>query len=166
MRCRDVHDQLDAYLRGELAPSVRETIERHLRACEACRQQRTQLHRLEQTLRSVPAPPVPEGFAARVVLRARREREAVPNADWLPVGHRASGRLGRVLRRCAGLSAALAAGLLIGGYLGFDTWEQDGRPLAIGASGPPGQSALRQLVDPGGESLAEAYLTLISNVDG
>jgi hypothetical protein len=66
----------------------------------------------------------------------------------------------------AASSAALAAGLLLGGYLGFGTWHSNGHPVESGAAEAAGASELGQFVEPGGDSLARVYLALISESDG
>ncbi len=63
------------------------------------------------------------------------------------------------------MAAALAAGLLLGGYLGFDTWQSDGSAAAFAADDPLVDSGFGQLVEPGGDSLAQAYMALISGGD-
>lgn len=160
MRCPEVQQKLDLYARQELAPSARETIEDHLSRCDRCRQELGRLRRLEELLASAPSPPVPQGFAGRVVARARRE----PSPVRCPasIGHRARERFGHRVRIAVATAAALAAGLLVGSYLGFDTWQSDGRPAAVDAADPLTGSGLGQLVEPGGDSLAQVYLALTS----
>lgn len=163
MRCRDVQRQLDLYDRQELASAAREPVETHLSGCDGCRRELDRLRRLKTLLASADMPPVPEGFVADVVARARRESQPVPEPiaavrrdrkwPWRGVG---------IAVRTA---AALAAGLLVGALLGFDTWE-GGQSAAVGAADPLSGSGLAQFVEPGGDSLAEAYLGLLSGREG
>ena len=89
MHCRDVQQKLDLYARGELAPLDQAMIEAHLRTCETCQRELSRLQRLEELLNSVPAPPTPQGFAARVVAELGREVTALPlstiPASWYPL---------------------------------------------------------------------------------
>jgi len=63
-------------------------------------------------------------------------------------------------------AAALAAGLLVGCYLGWDTWQDDRRPVAVETADPLAGSGLGQLVEPGGDSLAQTFLTLTRSGNG
>jgi hypothetical protein len=58
----------------------------------------------------------------------------------------------------------LAGGLLLGVYLGAQTWDS-GPPAAIEQADPLAGSGLGQLVEPGGDSLAQAYLALTTGGD-
>ncbi len=164
MRCRDVQRQLDLYERQELVSSVLASIDAHLSGCDGCRRELDRLRRLKGLLASAEMPPVPEGFLAGVVSQARRESEPVPEAiaavrrdrkwPWRGVG---------IAVRTA---AALAAGLLVGALLGFDTWQGGRQSAAVRAADPLSGSGLAQFVEPGGDSLAEAYLGLVSGREG
>jgi len=163
MRCREVRQMLDLFVRQELTPPVRETIEVHLGSCGRCREEFARLRRLEELLVSGPTPPVPEGFAQRVVERARRE--AVPHSAEVSVRHRLRKGLGRRVRIGAGTAAALAGGLLLGGYLGSQTWG-NAPPAAVEPADPVAGSGLGQLVEPEGDSLAQTYLALTAGDNG
>lgn len=166
MRCPEVQQKLDLYARQELAPSAREGIEAHLSRCERCRQELGRLRRLEQLLASAPLPPVPQGFAGRVVAQARREPWPVRRPA--SIGHRAGERFGHRVPIAVGTAAALAAGLLVGSYLGFDTWRAVGRQAPAGATlraDPLAASGFEYLLEPGGDSLAQAYVGLTTATD-
>lgn len=73
------HPDLNAYLDGELNARQRQTIEEHLRACEACRHTLREMEALRHLLRDVAAPMprfTPEGFAAHISQRLPGRRSA------------------------------------------------------------------------------------------
>jgi anti-sigma factor RsiW len=163
MRCREVQQKLDLFIRQELTPLARERIEVHLSGCGKCRGELVRLRRLEELLTSAPSPPVPEGFAEGVIKRTRRE--GVPDAAEVSAPRHLRKRLGRPVGIAAGTAAALAGGLLLGGYLGVQTWDI-APPAAIEQADPLASSGLGQLGEPGGDSLARAYLALTTGGDG
>ncbi len=118
---------------------------------------------MEELLVLSPLPPVPAGFAERVVDRARRE--AVPVSADVSTRHHVRKRLGRRVRIAAGTAVALAGGLLLGIYLGTQTWGS-APPATIEQADPLARSGLGKLVEPGGNSLAQAYLALTTGGDG
>lgn len=163
MRCHEVRHNLDLFIRQGLTPSIRKKIEIHLSGCGTCREELARLRRLEELLASCPSPPVPEGFAQSVVERA--SREAVPCDVEVFARRPVRVGLGRRARIAAGTAAALAGGLLLGSYLGTQTCERVPR-AAVERAHPLDSSGLGQLVEPGGDSLAQAYLALTSGGDG
>ncbi len=58
-QCHDIHEQLSAYLDGELSPSEWDSVEVHLDACANCRTELTQLAQLDAKLHGIPTPDVP-----------------------------------------------------------------------------------------------------------
>ena len=159
MRCRDVQDNLDRYVRGEVTPQVREQMQLHLKDCEVCLAEFVCLQRLETLLAAAPLPPVPEGFAGRVVASMPHERElGTGRSAWI---RRIRPRVGGYLRAGASAAAALAAGLLLGGYLGTDTWQQNSLRSAHEVRDPMAGSPLEHFVEPGGGSLGQAYFALM-----
>lgn len=128
----------------------------------------TDRQKLEALIRSVPAPPVPDGFADRLMARARQAGE-VPR----PVSRSGRNPLGWLepqrLRVGLAATAAVAAGLLVGVYLGHHTWRPSDQRLGghtqmiqadrVAASG------LGYLTGVGDNSLAEVYLRLTSAPD-
>ncbi len=162
MRCHEVQQNLELLIRQELKPPVRERIEAHLSGCERCREELSRLRRLEELLAAAPSPPVPNGFAERTVERVRRE--VVGGYADFSARRRIRNRLGRRVRIAAGAAAALAGGLLLGGYLGAQTWGS-GPPAAIEQTDPLAGSGLGQLVEPGRDSLAQTYLAMTTGRD-
>ncbi len=163
MRCPEVQQKLYLLAGEQLASSDRERIEAHLSGCDQCRQELRRQRRLGELLASAPLPPVPKGFAKRVVSLARREESSARGSA--SVERFGPERFGHGVRIGVGMAAALAAGLLLGGYLGFDTWQSDGSPAAFVADDPLVDSGFGHLVEPGGDSLAQAYMALISGGD-
>ncbi len=166
MRCSDVQQKLDLFATQELAPSVRERIEEHLESCADCREALAKLRRFEDLVMASPTPPVPDGFAARVVAQAK-ERQAVVTR---------SGRMSRMplwsrwktFEFSAGTAVALVAGLLIGVFMGHETWRHGGRQSQAAANqpaDPAGASGFEYLIEPGGDSLAQVYLGLTAASD-
>ncbi len=130
MRCDRAQILMDRYVAEELPAVEREDLEFHLRKCPGCQQQLAQLQKLLGTLRSVPAPPVPQGFVGRVMVIAGQEVDhqgplvqARPRpASWWRHG---------VTPQQIGFAAALAAGLLVGVMLGHQTWQHSARTSTI-----------------------------------
>jgi predicted anti-sigma-YlaC factor YlaD len=83
-----IHHLLDEYHDGELAPARCRQVERHLRACAACRAELEQMRQLSALLLGVPVPDefsAPQLFGAQVALRVSRqqvERTRYPGAAW------------------------------------------------------------------------------------
>ena len=163
MRCQTVRQKLEAYAAAEVPPQVRERIEGHLQSCSECREALARQKELEALIRNVPAPPVPDGFAGRVMARAHVRGELprpVSTSEWNPFR-----RLGRErLRLGAGTAAALAAGLLIGGLMGWQTRQRSAVRSVAGdqmvETDPVAASGLSFATGLGGKSLGEAYLGL------
>lgn len=166
MRCSEVQSRLDLFATKEFGASACETIEAHLESCEECRQALAKLRRLEDLLTASSAPPVPEGFAARVVAQARERQASVVRSRPMP-----HGPLRPVWKRLAvsaGTSAALAVGLIIGMLMGQETWRAVGRPapaVTTRSADPLAASGLEYLVESGGNSLAQAYVQLTTATD-
>lgn len=166
MRCREVQQKLDLLDTQELTSSEREGIEAHLESCAGCRAALLRLRRLEDLLAASPTPPVPEGFAAQVVARAKEQQAAVarraPRPRFAQLGWNR-------IRFSAATAAALAAGLMLGLFMGRQTWWSGAQQPAAAASQPAdllAASGFEYLVEPGGDSLAQAYLRLTSGPDG
>lgn len=162
MGCREVQQKLDLLVRQEVTASERELIEAHLQSCDDCRQSLQRLRELEQVLAVVPVPRVPDGFAARVVAMAEQQH-ATPRR-----GTRPSGSSAHRIRLTAATIAALAGGLLIGLFMGHETWRSGSQRSPLAANQPVdvlAASGFQQLAEPAGESLAESYLRLTAMGD-
>ena len=82
MRCEDVTTRLDAYAAGEIPPALAAKLAAHLESCESCRQSLGRLKRLAAVLGQASAPPVPVGFAYRVMAKARGRRAVAASAGF------------------------------------------------------------------------------------
>ena len=162
MRCQAVQEKLNLYAAGELLPSVGAQIESHLQACPTCRKELARLRRLETLLRAATTPPVPEGFTARVLAEAKERAPATVAAR--PLARRGALLSWERLDPWMGATAALAVGLMLGVFMGHATWQP---PVATSQPVDPlAASSFEYLVEPGGDSLAQAYLQLTSGPDG
>jgi anti-sigma factor RsiW len=96
MECREIQEQLSAFLDKELAEDLRLPIIRHLAACPVCQAELAALERLDTALTELEVP-VPQGLAAGV-----RRRLPHPASPW---------------RQSLALAACLLLGIFIGGSL-------------------------------------------------
>jgi len=160
MRCSEVKQKLDLLATRDLAQSERERIEDHLKSCADCRAALARVRRFEELLTVSPAPPVPDGFAARVVAQAK-ERQAIATRSgripWVSLRSR-----WKRFEFSVGTAIALAAGLVIGVFMGHETWRPG---AATGPADPLAASGFEYLIEPGGDSLAQAYLELTATSD-
>ncbi len=164
MRCRTVQRRLEAYLGGELTGKELARMERHLASCAECARAVERARRLRIALGQKATPPVPEGFHARLMARARQRAEQRSWRERIlrPFGWQPAVPAG--LRVAAAAAVILALG--IGALIGRDMWRG---PKASEAQ--PGQVAEAELVRtyridylaeaPEG-SLAGAYVSLVS----
>lgn len=165
MRCSDVQQKLDLIATGELTHSVRDRMENHLESCADCREALAKLRRFQDLVTASPAPPVPNGFAARVIAQAKERRAIVTRSGRTPPVSRSGWKR---FEFSAGTAAAMVAGLLIGVFMGHETWRPGGRqpPAATAQPADPlAASGFEDLIEPGGDSLAQAYLGLTATSD-
>jgi anti-sigma factor RsiW len=115
MDCRQIQEQLSAFLDRELGEELRFRIHRHLASCPACRAELAALERLEAALGELEAP-APRGVAAGVQRRLPR-----PASAW---------------RQSLALAACLVLGVFLGGsltgtlYPGPRTVDSNGNEVA------------------------------------
>jgi predicted anti-sigma-YlaC factor YlaD len=157
MGCREIRDKLELFAAQELTPEDRAQVEAHLKACDACREALAKVRRLEDLLLTVPVPPVPEGFAGRVVAQARAQQAAPARPK---PAFRLKQSAWKRFRVSVGTAAALAAGLLLGISMGYQTWQSSRSEVANASSDLLATSGIEYLAQPGGDSLAESYLSL------
>jgi anti-sigma factor RsiW len=163
MHCREVRRNLDRFARQEVAPAERDRIEAHLESCAACRASLARLRRLEGMLAALPAPPVPEGLAARVVARANQQQAAA--AARPIVAMHAEQSVWTRIRATGATCAAVAAGLMLGLLLGRATWQSGPARPARQVADMLASTGFEYVTEPGGDSLAEAYLQLTTAPD-
>jgi len=163
MRCTKVRLTIDAYVSGGLGPRDRAAVEGHLKSCDGCRQAAAVARRLVTLGQALPTPPVPEGFAKRVMSLARqgiaRPTPAAPSwslAAWW--------RMASAPVRAAA-AAVLVIGLGAGTVLSWDTWQAQAAPPAQAASqtDPLASYNVDYLTDAPDGSLAQTYLAMVSS---
>lgn len=108
--CQSVRKKLSAYQDGEVTSAEIDSIDAHLRTCEACREQHAALLQTYRILRGLPEIEPAPGLARWIVDSATRAQE--------PFWVRAPGEVFRLLPARAALVTLVAAGLLIGTMLG------------------------------------------------
>ena len=120
-----IRERLEEHLRGGFGKEVPAEYARHLRECDACREEVRRIEDQSRLLRSLAAPQSldpPVGFYARVLERIDAQR---PVSMW-------SAFLDPVFgRRLVATSLALA--VLFGGYLAFT--EAGGQPAGLDTAG-------------------------------
>jgi anti-sigma factor RsiW len=164
MRCETVRKKLDRLSQQELTSRMREAVETHLSACEDCRRHFARQKRLAAILTSVPEPPaMPQGFGDRVLEMARQRQAAqrpVPGSIWRIGWLRSSGSAGKI----AAQTAVLAGGVLLGVFMGHQTWQSayPTNQRQATQSDPVAVYELDYLTDAPGDSLAGSYLTLMA----
>ena len=79
MRCKKVLSHLNAYADHELSSSLSCKIDDHLHCCRMCQIEFDQIQHVEGFLNTLNVPPVPQEFAARVMIEARKR--ALPGAE-------------------------------------------------------------------------------------
>ena len=165
MRCRTVQERLNAFLDGLLQPSERAAMEVHLQGCPECQASLARLQRLSSLLESMPVPPVPDGFSARLMERAH-ERQAEPRKSrilsWRPVLFWRG--MPATMRVAAAAMLVLAIGL--GALMGRDLSSGAPKPPSLAAADPNAVYGFDYLSEAPGGSLADAYLTLASAANG
>jgi len=156
--CQSVRKKLSAYQDGEVTSAEIDSIDAHLRICEACREQHAALRQTYRMLKGLPEiEPAPE-LARRIVASATRAQKPF----WI----RAPGEAWRLFPARAALVTLAAAGLLIGTMLGnLLTAGPFHSPPSLSVSFPDQALTLASVkvfdaAPPG--SLAEGYLKLTS----
>jgi anti-sigma factor RsiW len=160
MRCNQAKTLMDRYVNEGLPLHERESFETHLRVCPDCQGQLESLQGLLAVLQSDPSPPVPQGFVGRVMARAERETIVALSK---PESSMASRSVWKRLGSSAGITSALAAGLIVGLFMGYETWRdapEQGLVAETSPADPLAASGFEHLVEPGGVSLAQGYLGL------
>ena len=83
MTCRQIQNELSAYLDGELADAGRAAVQTHLDGCEACRQRLAQLQRLNDGVARLPRLEPPTDFVPEMFRKLRSE--ARQPVSWVDV---------------------------------------------------------------------------------
>ena len=165
MRCEEVQSRLPAYSSGELPTGVREVVQTHLGGCAACQAAMAHIDALAAVLAGAQTPPVPAGFAARVMVRARSHRSAAVSAGWNPLRW---WRLGSAPMRAAAaavLLVGLGAGLLMDRMSGPAAVSPDSAETTSQADALDTYQ-LEYMGDAPEGSLSDSYLSLASTGNG
>lgn len=163
MRCEDLQCNLANYADGGVPPDERNAVEAHLRGCPACRAALAEVDPVAAVLVQSQSPPIPPGFADRVMAHARY-RITRPRGTWSPVQW---WRTASAPMRGAA-AAVLVVGFLGGWMMGRDAVRIPGSRAAVVASPPDPLDGynLDYLGDAPKGSLANSYLALVSSHDG
>lgn len=161
MRCEDVLKQLTAFSSGELPADVRQAVQAHLAECAACRAALAEVDALAGVLAGAQAPPIPSGFASRVLAAARQRQKAEPLAAW---------NLMRWWRLAsapmhAAAAAVLVIGLSVGLVLGWTSAPSAAQATTAAQPDPVDAYQIDYLGEAPSGSLADSYLTLVSATD-
>jgi len=122
MRCEKIISCLNAYVDGEQPDNLRRIMDDHLAICGSCRGRLEEIREIDALFQgALPVPPLPEGFAARLMIKARKRqptrasgRRSVPLA-WHPFGWMAELSAPMRLAACATVFLALVTGLSLAG---------------------------------------------------
>ncbi len=130
MRCRKIQKNLSAYLAGELAQRETERVREHLLACPGCARELAELEELYKKLDRLEDIQPSPGFEAqfwRKVKETRQAKEPEPSRQFLPGPFWTfNWKFGNWK---LGLSAALVALVVFGGYMGFQTLKTQREPV-------------------------------------
>ena len=162
MRCETVQDNLIAFARGDSPPDERRGMEAHLRDCPTCRSALGEVDPIAATLVQGQTPPVPGGFAARVMVAARRRQATEVFVGWNPL------RWWRLTSTPIHAAAAvvLVVGLTVGLVMGWTSMPSPAQAPAAAQADPLEVYHLDDLGDAPAESLTDSYLALVSGHNG
>lgn len=73
MNCQRVRDEIKAYIDGELGLIERWQVARHIRTCDACREEEIAMRKLTENLSETEQTPAPEGLRDRVMAELEHE---------------------------------------------------------------------------------------------
>lgn len=161
MRCDEVKQQLKAFSAGELPAPVHRAVQAHVARCASCRAELLRLDALAGVLAGTQTPPVPPGFASRVLASARRRRQAEPVPAWDLLGW---WRLASAPIRAAA-AAVLIIGVIIGLAMGWAAAPSAGQTSTAARADPLDAYQFDYLGEAPEGSLADSYLTLVSATD-
>lgn len=162
MNCKKVLSRLQAYVDGEVPEKLRGGIEKHLDACPACRSQVESARQLAGLLDALPVPPLPQGFAARVMAEAKRKTPIAnkrtpfsprewPSTQWL---HELSASMRAAV--CAAALVACLLGMFMSKEFAFDAH----RPASVGE--PENLAGFEWFSPTPPASLGSIYLSYVS----
>jgi anti-sigma factor RsiW len=168
MHCENVQEQLNRFTAGDLPVADRHAVGAHLAECAACRAKLAELDALAGVLASTPTPPIPPGFASRVMAAARQRQEAQPAR--LRQGNGGQVAAWNLLRwwrltsapMHAAAAAVLIVGLTVGVVLGWTSAPRTAPTETVVQTDPVDAYQVDYLGEAPSGSLADSYLTLVS----
>lgn len=168
MRCKKAQRQLEAYLDGELTGRKRAGLEGHLTSCAECTRALEHARRLRRVMDRGATPPLPEGFQARLMDRARQR---AANRGWSdkilrPFGWEPAMSTGMRAAVAAAVIVALGVGILIGRNMWREKHPQRAQSTELAQADPVEAYGLDSLAAPSGNSLTGAYVSLVSDRGG
>jgi anti-sigma factor RsiW len=119
VNCKKVLSTLHAYVDGEVLPKLRSEMEEHLGACSSCRTQVERIRQVDDILDGMSVPPLPQGFSARVMAKARKrvvlakEKKSLFPLDWMPLRWFADLTVPMRLAACAMVLLACLLGMFM-----------------------------------------------------
>jgi anti-sigma factor RsiW len=156
MRCEDVQIHLTALSAGTLPPDVRSALRGHLAECAVCRAAAARIDALAGLVIDLATPPIPAGFATRVMATAQRRLES-------DTARRSPRRW--VLTSGPMRAAAAVAAFLIGAW-GAKSLSTPSLPSVIVGDTRPAETALSGWFEAApGDSFASRYLSSINQLD-
>lgn len=161
MHCENVQQQLNRFAAGDLPVADRQTVQAHLAECAACRAKLAELDALAGVVASTPTPPIPSGFASRVIAAARQRQQAQPITAWNLL------RWWRLTSAPmhAAAAAVLIVGLSVGVVLGWTSAPSAAQAETAAQVDPVDVYQIDYLGEAPSGSLADSYLTLVSATD-
>jgi anti-sigma factor RsiW len=157
MRCEEVQQQLREFSTGKLPMDVRQTVQAHLSECAACRAALARVDLLAGALSSAQTPPIPPGFASRVMARARQRQANELVAVWSPL--RWWTRTSTPMH--VAVAAMLVIGLIIGFVMGWTATPLTSQTTTATQSDPLKAYQVDYLGEAPEGSLADRYLSLV-----
>lgn len=159
MNCQDVKNKLRAFSIGELPMDIRQALQAHVSACDACRAELAKTDALAGVLAAAQTPPIPPGFTARVLAMAQQRQitERIGTWNLKRWWHVTS------VPMHAAAAAMLVIGLAIGLVMGSASWPLP--PQDAGKMQPDlfGAYPLDYLGEAPGGSLADNYFALVAS---
>ncbi|MEN6441952.1 MAG: zf-HC2 domain-containing protein [Syntrophobacter sp.] len=160
MKCKNVLSRLSTYLDRELSPKTVLEMEKHLAVCRSCRGQLERIRQAEDSLNSLAIPPLPRGFAARVMAEARsrasltKEKKPLSPFAWHPLRWFSEISVSMRLAACATVLLAC----LLGTFMSKEVCLSGNRQTA--PTGAERLDGLEWFNASPPASLGSAYLTL------
>ena len=161
MHCENVQEHLNRFTAGDLPMADRRAVQAHLAECAACRAKLAEFDALAGVVASMPTPPIPSGFASRVMAAARKRQAGQPVAAWNLL------RWWRLTSAPmhAAAAAVLIVGLTVGVALGWTSAPSAARAETVAQTDPVAVYQIDYLGEAPSGSLADSYLTLVAATD-